>query len=62
VKSGGYVKFMNAKTHGYISMDVTPQRMQTRFQVVSDRKDRNATVSTLKAFVVESGKAGAVDA
>jgi alkaline phosphatase D len=29
-------------------------------QVISDRRDANATLSTLKRFVVESGRPGAI--
>jgi len=36
--------------------------METRMQVISDRGDPKATVSTLKRFVVESGRAGAIPA
>jgi alkaline phosphatase D len=36
--------------------------IQTRFEAISDRRDPKATVSTLKRFVVQSGKAGAVPA
>jgi alkaline phosphatase D len=35
--------------------------MTTRFQAVSDVTDPQATVSTLKTFVVEDGKAGVVE-
>jgi alkaline phosphatase D len=31
-------------------------------QIISDRRDPKATVSTLKRFVIESGKAGAIPA
>jgi alkaline phosphatase D len=33
--------------------------MTTRFQAVSDATDPKAGVSTLKSFVVESGRTGA---
>ncbi|HWA62636.1 MAG TPA: alkaline phosphatase D family protein [Caulobacteraceae bacterium] len=56
-----WVKFMNAETHGYMSVEVTPERLSTKFQIVSDRRDPKATVSTLKSWVVESGKAGGME-
>jgi len=34
--------------------------METCFQVISDRRDPGATISTLKRFVVESDKPGVV--
>ena len=57
-----HVRFFESRHRGYVSVDVTPDRMETRFQVISDRRDPNATLSTLKRFVVESGKPGAVPA
>jgi alkaline phosphatase D len=55
-----HVRFFDSRQRGYVSVDVTPERMETRFQMISDRRDRNASVSTLKRFVVENGKAGAI--
>ena len=56
------VKFFDSRARGYVGVEVTPGRMETRFQAISDRRDPHATVSTLKRWVVESGKAGAVEA
>ena len=55
-----HVKFFESRQRGYVSVDVTPQQMETRFQAISDRTDIQATVSTLKQFVVESGRPGAI--
>jgi alkaline phosphatase D len=41
-------------------VDLTRETMTTRFQVVSDITDPNATLSTLKTFTIEDGRAGAV--
>jgi alkaline phosphatase D len=57
-----HVKFFDARNHGYVSVDLNAERMQARYQIVSDRTDPKATVSTLKSFVVESGKPGPVEA
>jgi hypothetical protein len=38
----------------------TRDRVETRLQVISDHRDSNATLSTLKCFVVDSGKPGAI--
>ncbi|WP_217426361.1 alkaline phosphatase D family protein [Pandoraea anhela] len=54
-----HVKYFESRHRGYVCIDVTPERMTTRFRVISDRTDKRATVSTLKEFVVCSGKAGA---
>ena len=53
-----YLKYFESRAHGYVSVDVTPGLMQTRFQSV-DRIDVNAPAKTLQAFAVESGKTGA---
>ena len=57
-----HVKYFESRAHGHVSVDVTPTRMETRFRAISDRRDPKATVSTLKAFVVEDGRTGAVAA
>jgi alkaline phosphatase D len=57
-----HVKYFESRHRGYVSADIVRGRMETRFQVISDRRDPNATLSTLKRFVVEGGKAGAVSA
>jgi alkaline phosphatase D len=55
-----HVRYFESDYRGYVAVDLTRDRMETRLQVISDRRDRNATVSTLKRFVVESGRPGAV--
>jgi alkaline phosphatase D len=55
-----HVRYFESRHRGYVAVDLTRDRMETRFQVISERRDPAATVSTLKRFVVESGKAGAV--
>lgn len=57
-----HVHYAEGETRGYVSVTLMPGRMETRLQGISDRRDRQATVSTLKRFVVEDGKAGAVEA
>jgi alkaline phosphatase D len=54
-----HVRFFDKSVRGYVSVDLTRERMVTRFQAISDRRDPHASVSTLKTFGVESGKAGA---
>ena len=48
--------------HGYVSVTLERDRLTSRFQAVSDATDANASVSTLKTFVVENGKPGTVGA
>ncbi|MEI9964401.1 MAG: alkaline phosphatase D family protein [Caulobacteraceae bacterium] len=57
-----HVKFFDSRVRGYVSCDLRPDRLETAFRTISDRADPNATVSTLKRFVVESGRAGATEA
>jgi alkaline phosphatase D len=57
-----HVRYFESRKRGYVMVDVAPARMTTRFQAVSDVRDPAATVSTLKSFTVENGRAGAVAA
>jgi alkaline phosphatase D len=57
-----HIRFFESRRRGYASVDLTPQRMTTRFRALSDVRDPHATVSTLKTFVVESGRPGATEA
>ena len=41
--------------------DLTPAHMLVRMQVISDRRDPQATLSTLRSWVVEDGKTGALE-
>ena len=53
-----HVRFLDQKTNGYVTVDVTPSRLETRFRAISDRRDKAATVRTLKTFAVEDGRPG----
>ena len=55
-----HIKFFDETTRGYIGFEIGRDRMETRFQAISDRADPKATVRTLQRFVVEDGKPGAV--
>ena len=56
-----HVRYFDSRHRGYMSVELTRTHMETRFQAISDRRDPRATLSTLKRFVVEAGKAGATD-
>lgn len=56
-----HVKFFESRVHGYVTVDLTPERMETRFQAV-DRLDPHSETAPLKKFVVENGRPGAVEA
>ncbi len=53
-----HVIFSDCNTNGYATVKVTPQRLETQFRAISNRFDRETTVSTLKAFAVEDGRPG----
>jgi alkaline phosphatase D len=55
-----HVRYFESRHRGYVAVDLLRDRMETRLQVISDRGDPKATVSTLKRFAVDSGKAGAI--
>jgi alkaline phosphatase D len=57
-----HVRFFESRKRGYVSVDLSPQQMTTRFQAISDAADPGATVDTLASFVVEAGRKGAVSA
>ena len=59
VAQNPHVRFFESRKRGYAIADLTPQRMETRFQVVADATDPASPKATLARFVTESGKAGA---
>jgi alkaline phosphatase D len=56
-----HIRYFEPKFRGYMSVELTRERMQTRYRTVSDITDPKATVSTLKSYVVENGKPGALE-
>jgi alkaline phosphatase D len=56
------VRYFESKERAYIRVDLALIHMETRLQIVSDRRGPKATVSTLKRFVVEGGRRGATAA
>jgi alkaline phosphatase D len=57
-----HVRYFESRQRGYVSVELTPERLAARFRALSDVRDPKATVSTLRSFVVESGRPGAVPA
>jgi alkaline phosphatase D len=53
-----HMRYFNRDLRGYVSMQLTPKLLTTRFQAISDAHDPKASVSTLQEFVVEDGNAG----
>jgi alkaline phosphatase D len=57
-----HVKFFDSRKRGYVSVELTRERLKADYQTVSDITDRDASLSTLASFVVEDGKPGPVAA
>ena len=57
-----HIKFFDSRVRGYMAIDVERDRMSTRYRAISDVRDPKASISTLKSWVVEAGKPGAVEA
>lgn len=62
VAQNPHVRFFESRKRGYAIADLTPAHMTARLRTVSDAADPAAAIDTLAAFVVESGKAGALTA
>ncbi|NJR52762.1 MAG: alkaline phosphatase [Leptolyngbyaceae cyanobacterium CSU_1_3] len=54
-----HTKFFNGTLRGYVRCDLTNDRWQSDYRVVSTIREPEATISTLASFVVENGKPGA---
>ena len=57
-----HIKYMENRHRGYATVELTAELCTTRYRIVSDVTDANATVSTIKTFAVQSGKPGAIEA
>jgi alkaline phosphatase D len=55
-----HVRYFESRRRGYVAVDLWRDRLDTRFRAISDRRDPEATVATLKRVAVESGKTGAI--
>jgi alkaline phosphatase D len=57
-----HVRFFESRKRGCASVDLDAKVMTTRMRALSDVTDPQASVSTVKTFAVESGKAGVAEA
>jgi alkaline phosphatase D len=57
-----HIRYFESRHRGYTAVALTADRMEARFEMISDRRNRDASLSTLKRFAVESGKPGAIPA
>jgi alkaline phosphatase D len=60
--SNPQVKFFESRKRGYSMVELSADRMVTRFQAISDAADPDASVSTLATFAIEAGRKGVVTA
>jgi alkaline phosphatase D len=54
-----HVHFFDGSVRGYVSMHLKKSQLVTRYQAISDPRDPQATLRTLKEFTVEDGQPGA---
>ena len=54
-----HVRFFESRKRGYVMVELARDRMTARFQTISDVADPQATLSTLRSFTIEDGRAGA---
>lgn len=62
VPDNPHIHFFDSRQRGYVSVDATPARMTVRLQSVGDAANPDAPLSTLRAYVVEDGRPGAIPA
>lgn len=60
VRQNPHVRFFESRRRGYAIADLTPERMETRLQIVTDATDPASPKETLARIMIETGKAGAI--
>ncbi len=56
-----HVRYFESRKRGYATLDITRQQITTQFRALSDVTDPRTGVSTLKSFIVENGRPGAIE-
>lgn len=59
MKHNPHIRFFDSRVRGYVSVDLTPERMLTSYRTISDVRDPQARLYTLNTWVVEDGRPGA---
>ncbi len=54
-----HILFGNGSKRGYLLMDVTAQRMETKLRAMETVKRHDAGIETLASWIVEDGMPGA---
>lgn len=62
VADNPHMKYFESRHRGYILSDIEKDRMTTKLQIVSDGRDPQARLATLKTYVTEAGRANAMEA
>lgn len=62
VPENPHIRFFESRQRGYTFVDLARDKMTTRMRALADVRDQQTTVSTLRTFVVEDGRAGAAEA
>jgi alkaline phosphatase D len=57
-----HIKFAHSEKRGYVCLEITPERCETRLRSIDNEKMRASTVATLASFVVENGRPGVMTA
>ena len=55
IANNRHIKYLNFDDHGFSVLDLTPERAQMDWFVISDRADRNATISWTTSFATRAG-------
>jgi len=58
IPNNPHIKYFESRRRGYVLVDTDRGRMDVKMQVVSDATDPTATLSTLKHWIIENGRAG----
>lgn len=62
VDGHAYLHYAESRYRGYAVAEIVSGQMTTRFRAISDVTDPQATISTLKSFVIEDGQKSAIAA
>ena len=54
-----HVRFAHSEKRGYVVMELSERRCLAQLRVIDNEKEASTPVSTLAAFIVENGRAGA---
>jgi alkaline phosphatase D len=56
-----HVRFFDPSQRGYATLRLSPQLAEVRFRAISDPRDVNASVQTVRHFFVQGGRPGVAD-